>query len=295
MSKLTEYYEYVDSVDKNFTAKVTERYLSSPTFIAPPDTPAYHIKSMKEDTTTMPTKTTKSENWVIIDAVIATSKRVLLHGLPGTGKTYAAARQNLKGNDQKVYQITMTEETPAAEIRGHFLPKGEEMVWMDGPAVRAWKEGARLVINEIDRASADSLSLLYAILDDPEFAEFTLPTGEIVRPKEGFHTVATMNGEPEDLPLPLQDRFPVTIEVIAVNPDALKALPNDLQQVAKDSAFTKDENRRLSIRMWMEYATLRVKLATSHGKVKGPELAAKAVFGTRWKEAIRAIEINETE
>ena len=101
----------------------------------------------------MPTKT-ETENWVIIDAVIATSKRVLLHGLPGTGKTYAAARQNLGDDNQKVYQITMTEETPAAEIRGHFLPKGDEMVWMDGPAVLAWKEGARLVINEIDRASA---------------------------------------------------------------------------------------------------------------------------------------------
>ncbi len=243
---------------------------------------------------TMSVKTEK-ENWVIIDAVIATSKRVLLHGLPGTGKTYAAARANLNDDNQKVYQITMTEETPAAEIRGHFLPKGEEMVWMDGPAVLAWKEGARLVINEIDRASADSLSLLYAILDDPEFAEFTLPTGEIVRPKKGFHTVATMNGEPQDLPLPLQDRFPVTIEVISLNPEAILALPEDLQKVAKDSAFVKDDNRRLSIRMWMEYATLRVKLAKSHGKATGPKLAAKAVFGNRWQEAIRAIELNNVE
>jgi nitric oxide reductase NorQ protein len=266
-------------------------YIETPTPI-PVSELLDHYK--KESANTMPTKTEK-ENWTIIDAVIATSKRVLLHGLPGTGKTYAAARQNLKGNDQKVYQITMTEETPAAEIRGHFLPKGDEMVWMDGPAVRAWKEGARLVINEIDRASADSLSLLYAILDDPEFAEFTLPTGEIVRPKKGFHTVATMNGEPGELPLPLQDRFPVTIEVIALNPEALKALPQDLQQVAKESAFTKDENRRLSIRMWMEFATLRVKLAKSHGSVKGPVLAAKAVFGKRWEEAIRAIELNDID
>lgn len=235
------------------------------------------------------------ENWSIIDAVIATSRRVLLFGLPGTGKTYAAARRNIE-EDQPVYQITMTEETPAAEIRGHFLPKGDEMVWMDGPAIRAWREGARLVINEIDRASADSLSLMYAILDDPEFAELTLPTGEVVTPKKGFHVVATMNGEPYDLPLALQDRFPVTIEVMDVNPEAIAALPKDLQVPAKETALAANEDRRLSIRMWMEFGSLRSKLNRRYSsKSKGTTVAAKAIFGSRWKEALRAIDFNEYE
>ncbi len=233
------------------------------------------------------------ENWSIIDAVIATSRRVLLNGLPGTGKTYAAARRNVK-EDQAVYQITMTEETPAAEIRGHFLPKGDEMVWMDGPAIRAWREGARLVINEIDRASADSLSLMYAILDDPEFAELTLPTGETVRPAKGFHVVATMNGEPYDLPLALRDRFPVTIEVTDVNPEAIAALPTDLQVPARESALVSDEDRRLSIRLWMEFGSLRSKLNRKFSsKEKGTVMAAKAIFGPRWSEALRAIKFNE--
>lgn len=237
----------------------------------------------------------KNENWSIIDAVIATSRRVLLFGPPGTGKTYAAARRNV-AKDQSIYQITMTEETPAAEIRGHFLPKGSEMVWMDGPAIRAWREGSRLVINEIDRASADSLSLLYAILDDPEFAELTLPTGEIVRPAEGFHVVATMNGQPYELPLALQDRFPVTIEVMDVNPEAIKALPEDLRVPARESALVSDQDRRLSVRMWMEFASLRSKLNRQYSsKEKGTTMAAKAVFGARWGEALRAIKFNEYE
>lgn len=232
------------------------------------------------------------ENWEIIEAVIATSPRVLLYGLPGTGKTYAAARH--KVTDTTVYQVTLTEETPMAELRGHFLPKGSEMVWMDGPGIRAWREGARLVINEIDHASGDVLSFLLALLDDPEFAEFTLPTSELVRPAEGFHVVATMNGQPYDLPLPLQDRFPVTIEILDVNPEAIAALPEDLRVPAKTGALVADQDRRLSVRMWTEFASLRLKLAASQGSEDaGWTMAAKAIFGERWNEALRAIKFNE--
>lgn len=58
------------------------------------------------------------------------------------------------------------------------------MVWNDGVAVQMWKEGGRLVINEIDHAGQDVSSILHALLDDVEFAEMTLPNEEkeIVRP-----------------------------------------------------------------------------------------------------------------
>lgn len=239
--------------------------------------------------------TEKRDHWPIIDAVIAVSRRVLLFGLPGTGKTHVASKRNVP-KDTKVYQVTMTDETPAAEIRGHFIPKGDEMIWMDGPGIRAWREGARLVINEIDRASSDALSFMYVLLDDPEFAELTLPTGEVVRPADGFHVVATMNGAPYDLPLALQDRFPVTIEVIDVNPEAIAALPPDLQVAARESALVADAGRRLSIRQWAEFASLRPKLNSKfRSKTKGTEMAAQAVFGDRWREALKAITFNEFE
>jgi MoxR-like ATPase len=168
------------------------------------------------------------------------------------------------------------------------------MVWMDGPGIRAWREGARFVINEIDKASDDALSLLFAVLDDPEFAELTLPTGEVVRPTEGFHVVATMNGVPSDLPAALQDRFPVTIQVVDVNPEAIKALPSDLQVAARESALVDNEDRRLSIRMWAEFGSLRTKLDKRYRtKGKGSAVAAQAIFGARWKEALRAIDFNE--
>lgn len=231
----------------------------------------------------MATATGKLELWKLIDAITEHSRRILLFGPSGTGKTFVAANAHKK--DRKVYQVTMTEDTPAAELRGHFVPKGGEFIWMDGPVVLAWRGGHRLVINEIDRASADALSFLFAVLDDPDFAAFTLPTGEVLTPAAGFQVIATMNGTPEDLPMALQDRFPVTIEVNKLNPAAVASLPKDLQDPAKNSAMAKTQGQRFSIRMWMEFANLRDRL--------DPSVAAQAVFGAQWEEALKVVKMNE--
>lgn len=235
-----------------------------------------------------------SDIWNVVDAVLNVSDRILLFGPPGSGKTYAATRRGLGHRDnKKVYSLTMTPETPAAELRGHYIPKAGEMVWQDGPATRAWREAARLVINEIDHSSPDCLSLLFAILDDPEFAEFTLPTGETVHPEVGFQVVATMNGEPEDLPPALRDRFPTSLEIMELNPEALDSLPEDLQYVVRNTALHSDESRRISIRAWKEFANLRKRLRLEHGSKRGLELAAQAVFGPRADEALRALAMAE--
>jgi len=220
--------------------------------------------------------------WEVAEAVLSVSRRVLLRGKPGSGKTFTAVHSGLR-EDQKVYQVTMTPETPMAELRGHFIAKGGDFVWHDGVAMRAWREGARLVVNEIDRAGEDVLSFLYAVLDDPEFAETTLPTGEVVRPKEGFQVVATMNGEPDDLPDALQDRLPVDIHIQQLHPDALKKLPDDLQDAAMNTAVHDNPERAISVRAWLEFAHLREKL--------GPETAAQAVFGPKAGAALTALAV----
>lgn len=223
---------------------------------------------------------TPKKTWPLIDAVIGVTNRVLLYGPPGTGKSYAASRGGLRP-EQQVFIITLTDETPGAELRGHYVPREGSFVWQDGPAVMAWRTGGRLVVNEIQRASGDVLGLLLAITDDNDVAAMTLPTGELVRPAPGFSIVATMNGKPSDhLDEAIRSRFPVTIEVDTIHPDAIKQLPNELRKPA-NSSLDAEDNRRVTIRSWAAFAALR--------KVTDEATAAQAVFGDSAADVLNAI------
>jgi len=218
--------------------------------------------------------------WDLINKVIPQSRVTLLYGKPGTGKSFAAHNADLGG--RQLFSVTMTPETPAAELRGHYVPQGSHFVWQDGPAIRAWRFGGRLVINEIDHAGGDALSFLLNCLDGQETACLTLPTGEMVKPAAGFQAVATMNGSPDELPAALRDRFPVCIEVDAVHPSALDTLPQDLRNAALGSALADDE-RRISIRAWQCFAHLRDSV--------GAEAAAAAVFAKRAKDVLDSLKM----
>lgn len=220
--------------------------------------------------------------WDLVASVIRHSRSTLLYGPPGTGKSHAAHTADRDG--RPLFSVTLTPDTPAAELRGHYVPVGDEFRWQDGPAIRAWREGGRLVINEIDHAGGDSLSFLLACLDSPETACLTLPTGELVRPSKAFQAVATMNGDPDqDLPPALRDRFPVAIEINEAHPAGIAQLPDDLRAAAQGSVVATDPARRLTLRAWLAFAALR-------GRI-GAEAAAQAVFRSRANDVLDALRI----
>jgi hypothetical protein len=220
--------------------------------------------------------------WEMCEAVIGRSERVLLYGVSGTGKSYAARKANLNGTE--VYSVSLTDETPAAELRGHYGLRGGEYEWMDGPCVKAWRRGSRLVLNELEKASGDSQTFLLGILDDFEIAQQTLPTGEMITPTEGFHVIATMNGNPEeDLEPALRDRFPCCININSVAPGALKNLPTDVRKAAVNTGLVKDPQRKISVRVWNEFVRLRDEF--------GEQFAASCVFGNKSKTALNHLKV----
>lgn len=222
----------------------------------------------------------ESTTWDLIAGIINNTRRTLLYGPPATGKTHVGTYA--WGDDQKVLSVTMTEATPDAELRGHFVPAGEgKFEWMDGPAITAWRDGLPLVINEINRASPEALSFLYVLLDDPKTARITLPTGETVSPHPNFKVVATMNGTPDELPEALADRFPVSVEVVKTNPEAVKSLPQEFQAIAGKTVNLKGD-RRISIRTWKAFADAWLEGANI-------DIAGQATFGSKWTDIRDAI------
>ena len=236
--------------------------------------------------------TTKRQDcWSMVSSVLGRSRRVLLYGPPGTGKTYSAVKQNAPMNMEgkpNVFQITMTEDTAAANLEGFYKPNNSGgFEWHDGIAIQSWRNGGRLIINEIDHASPDSMTFLHAILDDQDIAMLTLnnDTKETVRPAEGFQVVATTNSPPESLPLALKDRFPVKIYVDSIHPKAMEQFPDEWHKVINDTTLIDDPEERISVRAWKEFFDLQEK-----GFKKSQ--AGRLVFGDKADELVDAITLS---
>jgi len=198
-------------------------------------------------------------SWELIERVLSSFalSRVYLWGPPGVGKTWAAFHKGRIGRG--VFSLTLTPETPASELRGHYLPKGEVWEWHDGPVVRAMREGARVVINEIQYASSDVLAFLYPALENSETARITLPTNETVTPAPGFNVCICDNSPPDDLPPALRDRFDAVLEIDSPHPAAMQRLSEPLREVAR-RGFALEDERRVSLRGWLVLDRLRHEL-----------------------------------
>lgn len=131
----------------------------------------------------------------LVTAALAAARHVLLEGPPGTGKsTLLRAIADRAGIDL-VFVEGNAELTPA-RLAGHFDPARvlnegyAEDVFVDGPLVRALREGGLLYVEEINRVPEETLNLLITVMSE---GELTVPRlGRIVA-APGFRMVAAMN------------------------------------------------------------------------------------------------------
>lgn len=198
-----------------------------------------------------------NQHWALADFALNNKvQRVLLYGLPGTGKTYYAMNYNL--NNKPAYRLVCTEEMTDGDLLGRWVPAMENgnrtLVFQEGVAIKAWRTGGRLVVDEINKVNSDIESRLMSLIDTYESSSWEHPvTGEIVTPDPDFSVVATMNGEPDDLGAAINDRLVVQLEVNTPHPDAIQSLPEYIRPFAETICSERDLSLRYSLRNFVEF------------------------------------------
>jgi MoxR-like ATPase len=172
-----------------------------------------------------------------------------------------------------------------ADVTGAWMPNEKgTFSWHEGQAVKAWRTGGRLIVDEIDKAGGDVFATLLAMTDSPESCRWENPqTGKTETPAEGFSVVMTTNLEQlEELPEAIRSRFPIRVRVNKPHFTALQRLSPDLRAYAERAADLGE--RRIDLRSFYAYDNLR--------KAIGAERAAYLIFGESAKEFLDATKID---
>ena len=114
---------------------------------------------------------------------------VYISGLSGNGKTMMVEQACAKTNRQYV-RVQITPETDEDDLIGGFRLVNGETVFSEGPVIKAMKQGAILLIDEIDRGSNKIMALQGVLEGKPVLIK---KTGQVVKPSKGFNVIATAN------------------------------------------------------------------------------------------------------
>lgn len=114
---------------------------------------------------------------------------IYISGLSGNGKTMMV-EQICAELGRKVIRVNISIETDEDDLIGGYVLENGNMVNREGPAIIAQREGAILLLDEVDRGS-NKLMCLQGILEGGSF--YNKKTGETIIPKLGFNVIATAN------------------------------------------------------------------------------------------------------
>lgn len=144
---------------------------------------------------------------------------VFITGLSGNGKT-TMVEQVCADLQRECIRINVSLETDEDDLVGGNTLVDGNVIFREGPVITAMRQGAILLIDEIDRGS-NKLMCLQGILEGKQY--FIKKTGEVITPAEGFNIIATANTKgrgTEDgrfiaaqiLDEAFLERFPITVE-----------------------------------------------------------------------------------
>ncbi len=141
---------------------------------------------------------------------------VLIIGPKGTGKT-SLVRDFAENMNMKLESINFSLRTRESHLIGTKTLTNGTVSFEEGLLIKSMKESSMLYLDEINAAEADVLLRLDEALDDRRQIVLKESTGEIVKAKEGWFVIATINplthSGTKELPPQVLSRFPVRISL----------------------------------------------------------------------------------
>lgn len=163
-----------------------------------------------------------SEQVKAIATAVKENIACLLVGETGTGKT-SIIRQIAYLRKQPYVRINLTGYTSPDELIGSKSAQNGSTYFEEGVMIKAMRDGAILVMDEINATPPDCLFALHSLLDDER--KVTLPNGVVVHPHPEFRFFATMNPDYEgtkSVNKALTDRFGIILNVKHLDPNLEK-------------------------------------------------------------------------
>jgi len=152
----------------------------------------------------------------ILDKAFKNGIFVLIIGPKGTGKT-ALVREYAMQKSKNLESINFSLRTRESHLVGTKSLIDGNVGFDEGILVKSMKEGNILYLDEINSAEADVLLRLDEALDDRRQIVLKESSGEIIKAKDTWFVIATINPlthvGTKELPPQLLSRFPIRIRL----------------------------------------------------------------------------------
>ena len=152
----------------------------------------------------------------IIDSAFEKGLFVIIIGPKGTGKT-TLVREYAIRKSKNLQSINFSLRTRESHLVGSKSLTDGNIGFDEGILVKSMKEGSILYLDEINAAEADVLLRLDEALDDRRQLILKESSGEIIKAKDSWFVVSTINPlthvGTKELPPQILSRFPVRIRL----------------------------------------------------------------------------------